>query len=706
MVSFLESEPPQLAIEVERTDSAMMRHNEMDRTLHVSSTNAVAAAATIEQEEDDVNPSPTTATNATHTSAEELMLLLRRVRHNDARIRHVNLHRKRLPVAYLRALFSVLVSNNNHASIVSLSHSTPMTSSHVLHLVRLRLSQSGVNDAVMNVVADFVACNTSVVDLDLSYNDISDASGLALAAAIRQQRTSSRSSKSSKGVLQRLDLSGTLLGPASIAALCTDAIPGSAIGTLKLASLPDAVGTAVGLAALSALLQHANCPLRKLDVRNCHLGNGGASTLALALHRQHEQYMVVQQTAVASADTDSAEVGTLVQPLQALYLGRNQIGDKGLTDLVTVLESNTTLVTLDVQANVDITNVSAERMVQCLQRRNHALRKLKLRHCISVSDDVKERLLDALLVNAHGPDLARATKRAWHAIVQSSTSSSSRSTTAAADATPGSHRIGDGSSCRNHHDALFHHLRAMIAAHDEVESSRLPVSLSSLFPTTSAATTAAHAAAATSIATLPAAMIDHSESSLGDGCEEDEDDENDQDTDEADSGKEKAMVKQVFPARCHQHCDDDDDDVARPKLSAELVQPCHDDETESQCVICYETTCPGNDKDHDSNNRDPCILLPCLHCNCCTSCAEKLEQCHMCRGTIVKVVPWHYVRGGGTGIAMVRTSGGTATTIPSWRRGRRRAHYPPAPRHTAQRQARASSVDSVEVTLIRRERRR
>jgi hypothetical protein len=224
--------------------------------------------------------------------------------------------------------------------------------------------------------------------------------------------------------------------------------------------------------------------------------------------------------------------------------------------------------------------------------------------------------------------------------------------------------------------------------------------LSSVFPTSTASHGAAAAAAHTPLTTTSTTMIDHSESSLGDGCEDDEDDENDHDNDAADSGKETIMVKQVFP-QYHQHHRDDDDDGAssgRSKLSAELIPPCNDNdnETDSQCVICYETT-PSHGKDHD--NRHPCILLPCLHCNCCTSCAEKLEQCHMCRGTIVKVVPWQTTNGG-TGI-VVRTDSGTSTAIPSWRR-RHRRHYR-SPPHTVRQ--RASSADSVEVTLIRHERR-
>jgi Leucine Rich repeat len=449
-------------------ERSVEERHEMDRTLHVSSSNAIAVgSATIEEEENTTTTTTTTTTNTTTTTtAEELMLLLRRVRHNDARIRHVNLQRKRLPVAYLRALFSVLISNNQSIQSTAFPNTNTLSSSSFsscccLHLTRLRLSQSGVNDAVViNVVADFVACNTSVVDLDLSHNEgMSDISGLALAAALQQQTTTTTTTtqrtgstgSSRKGVLERLDLSGTLLGPASIAALCA-AIPSTGIHTLKLASLASAVGTKQGRVALTTLLTHRHCPLRKLDVRNCHLGNVGASALALALFHQHELYIVQQNTvaaAVAAATTDDDVAAdhngtTIVQPLQALYLGRNHIGDKGLTDLVAVLESNTTLQTLDVQANVDITDVSADLMVQCLSRHNHSLRKLKLRHCTAISDTVKERLLDALLMNAHGPDLAAATKRAWQVLLlvqcsRGTAESWSRST-------------------------LFHHLRAMMDA--------------------------------------------------------------------------------------------------------------------------------------------------------------------------------------------------------------------------------------------------
>lgn len=406
-----------------------------------------------------------------YSSAEDLIFLLKQVRCNDPTVQHIDLERsggKKLPVAYLKALFSVLSSSK--------------------YVTRLKLAKTGVTDHVAEAVADFLRCNTSVSDLDLTKNGLTDV-GCQLIAAALKKRSSRNNSYSA---LRRLTLDGnTQISHVGIQALC-DAIPDTEIRILKLGKLTLGVA---GAEAVAALLQLPECPLQKLDLRSCQLGDLGASALAAAL--------------------------TTNISLQFLCLSRNGIGDAAVRDFAAALRRNSKLRALDLQCN-GFTDAGAAAVADCLVTSNNSLQKLKLRQCDSVSEAMKEQLLDLLLVNAHGPVLARKTKHALRSLQLEEC-------------------YGDGS---------------VVGINDSSGSS----------------------------------FNDESSSASSDGG----------------GGGAERIVQEVPPAA-----------AAAIDRSPPLAE---------DCVICFDRL--GSE----------CVLLPCLHRNCCSACAEKLKTCHMCRETIVKVV--------------------------------------------------------------------
>lgn len=103
--------------------------------------------------------------------------------------------------------------------------------------------------------------------------------------------------------------------------------------------------------------------------------------------------------------------------LQALGLARNDWSSPDLDFFVEHVLCQTKnakfrLDTLDLQQHPQLSSVQC--LVDCLLHRNHRLRKLKLRDSNTIPHSQKEALLQALLLNAHGPMLARKTKLALH----------------------------------------------------------------------------------------------------------------------------------------------------------------------------------------------------------------------------------------------------------------------------------------------------
>jgi Ran GTPase-activating protein (RanGAP) involved in mRNA processing and transport len=306
-------------------------------------------------------PPAAAAITGAYTTAEDLLNLLQQIRSNSPAVQHVDLSRRRLPAAYLKALFVALATNR--------------------HVTHLNLARSGVmTDLVARTVADCLRRNNTLTDLDLTKSGLSNAACRMLAAALQHRRTRTNSA------LRRLSLEGNAITDVGVRALC-DAMPGTGLCILKLGK--HMLGE-VGARSIAKLLRRPDCPLRRLDLRSCHLGDGGASLLAAAMPHNSS--------------------------LHSLCLGRNHIGDGAVQQFAVALQQNTMLQTLDLQYN-RFTDAGVVALVRCLETRNDSVQKVKLRYCDAVSVEMKEKLLDILLVNSHGPNLAQKTKKALRSLL-------------------------------------------------------------------------------------------------------------------------------------------------------------------------------------------------------------------------------------------------------------------------------------------------
>jgi Zinc finger, C3HC4 type (RING finger)/Leucine Rich repeat len=155
-------------------------------------------------------------------------------------------------------------------------------------------------------------------------------------------------------------------------------------------------------------------PISVLDLRGNHFGDIGVQVLCEALHHNT----------------------TLID----LGLAQNDLSDLALCYLAEVLEKNY-LQSLDLQRNHSLTGAGLQIMLDTLQHKNHSVTKLKIKNCSGLlfdrplggsnatshsdwgsryrttgMDQLKQDLLHALLVNSHGPELARQTKSAEWAL--------------------------------------------------------------------------------------------------------------------------------------------------------------------------------------------------------------------------------------------------------------------------------------------------
>lgn len=296
-----------------------------------------------------------------YSTIPELILLLKQLRLNDPTVKQVCIQWRKLPTAYINTFFSLLSVNT------AVTH--------------LKLSQCNIMDEAVSYLTNFIEHNRTVVDLDLSRNFLSDLSAGEIADSLVTQTSSQR-----RPTLRKLSLHGNHFTEIGMVKLCS-AIPSTKIQVLKIGKMP--LGD-VGALGVAEMLMDASCPLRKLDLRSNSLGSTGASIISRALG--------------------------VNESLEVLCLGKNNIDDVGIKSLVDALQRNKSLRTLDVQYN-QITDVGANHLVRCLDDSNYTLRKLKLRHCDEISSEMKEMLLDILVMNSYGPELAFKTKDAIRSVL-------------------------------------------------------------------------------------------------------------------------------------------------------------------------------------------------------------------------------------------------------------------------------------------------
>lgn len=360
-------------------------------------------------------------------SVDSLLSLLKAVRSQDPNVQRVCIEQKRLPGQYIEALLNAIAKSR--------------------YVRKLVLRKVGADDSVAAAVAACITHSLHLTDIDLGKNRFTACREIA--SALRGENCK----------LRRLNLESNQMDDEGVMELCAALANNTSLTCLKIGK--NKFGRD-GVESIATLLAN-NTTLTSVDMRSNSLGDEGAAIVADALTRNRS--------------------------LQYLYLNRNGIANEGAEYLAGSLQQNKHLRTLDLQRNT-FDDDGASKFAETLSDHNHSFTKLKIRNT-SVSEEAKDELLDLLLMNTHGPDLARRTKVAMTELLADNTTQE-----------------------------------------EEYE------------------------------------------------------------------------------------CDEQRDDVEEEASSSSC----------SDCVICF---------DQASN----CVLLPCMHSNCCAECSKQLTGCHMCRSAIVKVLP-------------------------------------------------------------------
>jgi Zinc finger, C3HC4 type (RING finger)/Leucine Rich repeat len=315
--------------------------------------------------------------NFRYSTIPELILLLKQLRLNDPQVKHICIEWRKLPTAYINTFFTLLSENT--------------------FVTHVKISQCTITDEVVDSIANFIRCNRTVIDLDLSRNCLSDTSAKDIADALTMQMPTQPRQTLRKLTLQGNDFTDVGIITLS-AAMCRTNIQVLKIGKMSISD--------VGAVGIASMLMDTSCPIRKLDLRSSSLGSSGTSIVGKAL----------------AVNTS----------LEILCIGKNNVGDDAIHDLVAALQNNETLRTLDVQYN-PISDIGANYFARCLDESNYSLRKLKLRHCDAISDELKETLLDILVMNSYGPELAFKTKDALRSVLVEESSNSDYMSTSEAE---------------------------------------------------------------------------------------------------------------------------------------------------------------------------------------------------------------------------------------------------------------------------------
>ena len=357
-------------------------------------------------------------------TTESLLQLLRAIRAHDPNVQRIyfngkqqqqqeshHQHRQQcrfFPVNYLTALLQAL-QGNRYVTHLTLSHAISPKEDASTIVAALRTYLQSRNHT------------HNLIHLDLSRNHLQAADMQQIFSSLS---TTSSSTSLSSWHLRKLNLEGNALGDVGVQALCTALSSSSTTTTtttttttklqVSILKLGRNQVTAVGLQAIVNLLvsqgqqgqkrnsntnvssschhnntnnENNHCHIRSLDLRGNHLG-AAAGLLANVLCRD-----------------DCL--------LESLSLRNNDLDNAVVTRLAQALETNVHLKTLDLQYNAAIDcGASFCRALKV----NHTFTKLKLRNT-SVNDVWKNELLEALLINTHGPKLAQQTKSALDQVV-------------------------------------------------------------------------------------------------------------------------------------------------------------------------------------------------------------------------------------------------------------------------------------------------
>ena len=243
-------------------------------------------------------------------------------------------------------------------------------------LLRLDLSDNGLEDAAGSALAAALRVNSSLQSLNLSENSLEDAAGSALAAALRVNSS-----------LQSLDLSGTRLSRRSIYQLGEALRDNSALRSLDLGANRELGNTRAVARVLSM-----NSSLRSLKLRCINMRGKGAIAIAGALRTNNS----LQELDLSHNAFDRGEWGRLGgqvgarlseallvnSSLRSLQLCWNALCLQDMLQLAGALRVNRTLTSLSLSGNtMGHESCEGARAFAEVLVANDSLRTLDLSYC-------------------------------------------------------------------------------------------------------------------------------------------------------------------------------------------------------------------------------------------------------------------------------------------------------------------------------------
>ncbi|CAH3103680.1 unnamed protein product, partial [Porites lobata] len=232
--------------------------------------------------------------------------------------------------------------------IVTLSKALSVNSS----LTNLDLSYNSIGDSGAASLSQALAVNSSLTNLDLTGNDIgcSGAAPLSQALAVNSSLTN-------------LDLHGNSIGYSGAASLSQALAVNSSLTNLNLSG--NRIGDS-GAASLSQALA-VNSSLTNLDLHGNSIGYSGAASLsqALAVNSSLTNLNLSYNSIGDSGAVSLSQALAVNSSLTNLDLWRNSIGDSGAASLSQALAFNSSLTNLNLKLN-DIGDSGAASLSQAL----------------------------------------------------------------------------------------------------------------------------------------------------------------------------------------------------------------------------------------------------------------------------------------------------------------------------------------------------
>jgi len=253
-----------------------------------------------------------------------------------------------------------------------------------MSLCELNLSENIIGSGGAVLLASILHSAPTLQVLDLSENMIEASGASALANSLATNNS-----------LRALNLTSNMIGPEGAAAFARALSCNRTLTALRLAS--TGIGGAGACAIVEAL--ERNSSLRELDIGDNMIGDKFTSRIAEVVVHSRLETLGLQNSAISEAGAN--ELATALAgdaaPIQHLNLSVNGCGDEGIVALARALQSNTTLVSLDIEDNA-ICDVGATALAQGLTH-NVALEKLDL-HNNGIGPAGAKALGRALAANA------------------------------------------------------------------------------------------------------------------------------------------------------------------------------------------------------------------------------------------------------------------------------------------------------------------